>query len=234
LTVIAVACQLSAETMGCQGSKAAKAGAPGAAPPQESPIRALTAGSEAAKVAGDGEKTASSASFEASTTAVAGKQTSSTLSYGNESARLSGGTASGNAQSHVTLRRQATICTERHELDTMVVEFSSHDSTVGSAIGRNCKEMQWKVMFDLDAAPIHIKLHVQEHKLHSNEVSIECNGQDIFHGAGPHAKTKMIEDFRYEWPFRATIRGISEINVYMRMRTKFGNYNALFFTFVRD
>jgi len=93
----------------------------------------------------------------------------------------------------------------------MVVEFSSHDSTVGSMIGRNCKDVRWKVMYDRDATPIDIKLHVQEHNLHSNEVEIECNGQPIFHGAGAHAKAKMVEDFRYQWPFRGAIQGINEL-----------------------
>jgi hypothetical protein len=66
-------------------------------------------------------------------------------------------------------------------------------------------------MYDRDADPIDIKLHVQEHKLHSNEVAIECNGQPIFHGAGAHAKAKLVEDFRYEWSFRGTIQGINEL-----------------------
>jgi hypothetical protein len=96
----------------------------------------------------------------------------------------------------------------------MVTKFSCHDSTVGNAIGRNCKEMQWTVRYDRRAAPIDIKLHVQEHKLHSNEVRIESNGESIFHGAGEHAKTKMIEDFSYEWPFRASILGLGERNCF--------------------
>jgi hypothetical protein len=116
--------------------------------------------------------------------------------------------------SHGFLKKSRTLCTESNELDIMVVEFTSHDSTVGSLIGRNCKEMRWKVMHDRGADPIDIKLHVQEHKLHHNDVSIESNGQEIFCGAGPHAKTKMIEDFHYQWPFRATMRGINEENFF--------------------
>lgn len=69
-------------------------------------------------------------------------------------------------------------------------------------------------MYDRDADPIDIKLHVQEHKLHSNEVEIQCNGQPIFHGAGSHAKAKMTEDFRYQWPFRGAIQGINERNLF--------------------
>jgi hypothetical protein len=116
-----------------------------------------------------------------------------------------------NGSSPGLLRKHHSLVTDKKELDIMVVEFSSHDSTVGSIIGRNCKDMRWKVMFDRDADPIDIKLHVQEHNLHSNEVEIECDGQSIFHGAGTHAKAKMIEDFRYQWSFRGAIQGINEL-----------------------
>jgi len=106
------------------------------------------------------------------------------------------------------------MATKKHDLDIMVTSFSAHDSTVGSALGRNCKEVNWKVMYDRDQAPIDIKLHVQEHKLHSNEVSIESNGQAIFHGAGAHAKSKMMEDFTYQWPFRGSILGVNETHFF--------------------
>jgi hypothetical protein len=59
----------------------------------------------------------------------------------------------------------------------MVVEFTAHDSTVGSVIGRNAKEMKWKVMCDIHADPIDVKLNVQEHKLHYHAVSVESNGR---------------------------------------------------------
>jgi len=105
----------------------------------------------------------------------------------------------------------------------MVVEFSSRDSTVGSVIGRNCKEMHWKVMYDREATPVDIKLHVQENKLHSNEVKIQSDGKPIFHGAGAHAKTKMTDDFRYQWPFRGTIQGINELNYFQVQPANFSN-----------
>jgi hypothetical protein len=67
-------------------------------------------------------------------------------------------------------------------------------------------------MHDRGVAPIDIKLHVQEHKLHSNEVNVESNGQSIFAAGGSHAK--IIDDFHHQWPFRATIRGINEANFF--------------------
>lgn len=84
-------------------------------------------------------------------------------------------------------------------------------------------------MYDCDADPIDIKLHVQEHKLHSNEVEIECNGQPIFHGAGAHAKAKMTEDFRYQWSFRGTIKGINELNYFQVNPTHSSNSGETWF-----
>jgi len=112
------------------------------------------------------------------------------------------------------LRKDRTSCLDGNQVDIMVVEFRSHDSTVGSAIGRNHRETQWKVMYDHTKAPIDIKLQAQEHKLHSHEVSVECNGLHILHGAGNHTKAKMAEDFHYQWPFRATIRGVNEVGFF--------------------
>jgi hypothetical protein len=112
------------------------------------------------------------------------------------------------------LLKQPTLCTDRHELDVMVMEFSCHDSTIGNAVGRNCKHMHWRVGYDRKASPIDINLHVQVKKIHNNEIRIECDGETIFGGPVEHAKTKMIEDVCCQWPLRATIRGISEYNFF--------------------
>lgn len=109
--------------------------------------------------------------------------------------------------------QQRTLCTERNEIHVMVTKFSCHNSTVGNAIGRNSKEIRWMVGFDRNASPLDIKLHIQEHKLHDTGVRIEVNGQPIFTGAG-EMKSTMTEDFRYQWPLRATIRGLSERNFF--------------------
>jgi hypothetical protein len=112
------------------------------------------------------------------------------------------------------LKKQRTLCTDSNDLDVMVVEFTAHDSTVGSVIGRNSKEMRWKVLCDIHADPVDLKLNVQEHKLHYHEVSVESNGQYLLHGAGSHKMVKMVEDFHFQWPFRATIRGINEVGFF--------------------
>lgn len=108
------------------------------------------------------------------------------------------------------LRTQNTLCTDRYELDVMVSQFTSHDSTVGNAIGRSCKEVQWKIMYDLDAPALDINLKVQENKLHRHTASVESKSHPISLSTAARAKARLAEDLRYQWPLRATIRGINE------------------------
>lgn len=68
-------------------------------------------------------------------------------------------------------------------------------------------------MYDLHSEPIDIRVKVQEHKLHYNGVSVECNDHAIFCGADGQ-KAKMIEDLHFQWPFRATIRGVGAPDVF--------------------
>jgi hypothetical protein len=152
--------------------------------------------------------------------ALAGSVASSDWHYG-------GSQIEGFQTNHQMMRRHPALFTTRHEVDVMISQFTSHDSTVGNAIGRNCKDMQWMVMYDLDKAPISISLHVQEHKLHYNEVRIECNGKPIFQGAGSQTKGRMIEDFYYEWPLCGAIRGMNETN-YFELRAFGCGYGTWF------
>jgi hypothetical protein len=80
-------------------------------------------------------------------------------------------------------------------------------------IGRDAKEVQWKVVYDRDAAPIDIKLKVQKHKVHYHEVGVESNGEQILTGPGADM-AKMKADFQYKWPLRATLRGIGVENFF--------------------
>jgi hypothetical protein len=109
--------------------------------------------------------------------------------------------------------QQRTLCTDRNDIDIVVTKFVCQSSTMGNAIGRSCKEIHWAVGYDRRAAPLDLKLHVQEHKLHSTGVRVELDNQPIFGGAGS-AKLTMTEDFCYRWPLRATILGISERGFY--------------------
>lgn len=210
--------------MGCQASKSAAT--PAKAPTQQSPTKTLLESAEVAKVGVDAVAPGSSVEGAAlGPLASPNDEMHKTLHTSAEGEALSSSPAENPTNGAVAmgvqdapcehpLLMERTSCSGRHDLDLMVVAFSSHDSTVGNAIGRNHREMHWKVMYDHDADPIDIKLQVQEHKLHSQEVSIQSNGQYILHGAGSHAKAKLSEDFHYHWPLQAAIRGLNDVNFF--------------------
>jgi len=112
------------------------------------------------------------------------------------------------------LRKQRTQVVDKNELDIMITEFSCHDSTVLSTLGKHCMEAKWKVQAGHDMTPIDIKIHVDKSVFSSPEVHVVSNGQSLFHSQGGYTKANMQEDFRYKWPFRATTRGINEIDVF--------------------
>jgi len=109
-------------------------------------------------------------------------------------------------------------------LDVFLSSFSAHDSTVGSMIGRNSKVFEWTVDYDRNAAPIDIKLTIQERKLHTNEVGIEVNGRHIFSGAGSHTTAPLHEDFRYQWPLQAVVWGIKEVDFFETWHLQSGRW----------
>jgi len=115
--------------------------------------------------------------------------------------------------SHAMRKKALTLVSDKHELDVFVSQFTSHDSTMGSVVGRNSKEVMWKIIYDRDAKPLDIKMHVQEHKLHYHDVGIECDGQFLLAGAGSSA-AKVKEDFSYKWPFRGNVFGVNEVNFF--------------------
>jgi len=199
--------------MGCQSSKAVQA--PVQMPAPQSSTRTLLEGPDGKKEIsnasapelGEAHRPVPPTSVEHPVAPTASRSSNGQKTNTPMSASVNSNAPADSVGSHGSihgLRKQRTVCTGSQELDVMVVGYAAHDSTVGSALGRNCKQVQWKVMYDREAAPIDIKVNVQEHKLHSNEVHIESDGQSIFQGAGPHAKTKMTEDFHYQWSSVAT------------------------------
>jgi hypothetical protein len=80
-------------------------------------------------------------------------------------------------------------------------------------IGRNSKEVLWKINYDRDEKPLDVKMKVQEHKLHYHEVGIECDGLALLAGAGS-AVAKMKQDFSFTWPFRGNVFGVNEVNFF--------------------
>jgi hypothetical protein len=188
--------------MGCQGSKP-KAGLP---EKRDLPATATSTLSKTLLAAGEVAEATKSKDHLSSTGEGIGVTSSD--------ATPSNGAQRNGTNSFAMLKnQQRALCTDRNEINMMVRKFFCQSSTVGNAIGRNSKEIHWAVGHDRRAPPLDIKLHVQEHKLHSTGVRVELNGQPIFGGAGA-AKSPMMEDFCYRWPLRATIRGISEQNFY--------------------
>jgi len=112
------------------------------------------------------------------------------------------------------LRKQRTQVVNKNELDIMVTEYACHDSHVLSSLGKHCKEARWKVQIGHDTTPVDIRIHVDKSVFSSPEVGITSDGQTLFHSQGGYTKANMHEDFRYKWPFRATITGIDERNFF--------------------
>jgi hypothetical protein len=189
--------------MGCQGSKGVQ---PGSAKKQSvrksatkrDPKKTLLAATETAE-----EKQKVS---ELSTPNASVAQGSPALP-GINNATLSDSVIANRTNNSIMLRDQCTRCTDRTELELMVMKFSCRDGPAGDAMESTCKEMQWIVGYDRKADPIDIKLHVQQH---DNDVRIESNGEPIFQGASENTMAKMLEDFCYQWPLRANIHGISK------------------------
>lgn len=192
--------------MGCQGSKSAKACKP------NKQCDLVTSSPQSPG------KTLLGASEENATTKTLGESVEAMPPQATEARGVPAGMdgiapTSGTYRDTMLRNQQRTLCTDATELDIMVTNFSCHNSTVGNAIGRNCKELHWAVIYDRKSSPIDIKLSIQEHKLHSTGVRIDLDGQPILCGAGG-VKSTMVEDFCYQWPLRATIRGISERNFF--------------------
>jgi len=233
-------------SMGCQSSKGAdsallspkrsstptpQSDTPPSTPPKtllDNPEGKREAGRASAPIVSELVDARRSSFLSSGSSSEEGSNASSSLNRGHSFLDVSSIRPADIVHSHASRRglKQRTFCTASKELDIMVVGFTSHDNAVGSALGRNCKQKRWSVMYDREAPPIEIKLHVQEHKLHSNEVRIECDGESIFQGAGLRAKSRLTEDFHYEWSFRGTIQGINEPNYFEVHPAHVANYGG--------
>jgi hypothetical protein len=90
------------------------------------------------------------------------------------------------------------------EVDVLVTKF-----TCSTKI--HSKDIAWRVQASRDLHPLEINAHVDKSILSSPEVSVACNDQKIFPTSSDLAKGKLLEDFRYQWPFRGTLReGLNE------------------------
>mmetsp|Transcript_50000 Transcript_50000/g.88045 ORF Transcript_50000/g.88045 Transcript_50000/m.88045 type:complete len:566 (+) Transcript_50000:77-1774(+) len=112
------------------------------------------------------------------------------------------------------LRKQRTVVVDNNELDVMVTEFSCHDSSVLTALGKHSKEAKWKVQVGQDTDPVDITLHVDMGVVSGPAVQVSSNGRTVFKTAGGYTRKAMYDDFEHRWPFRGKIRGMHEPNVF--------------------
>jgi len=94
----------------------------------------------------------------------------------------------------------------------MVLEFSCRDSSAFTAIGKNCKEVKWRVAA-MGSEPVEVGLHVEKLPHMSPEVSISANGNKLF-PLGSKAKEKLKADFEQRWPFRGVAKHINQKNFF--------------------
>mmetsp|Transcript_124918 Transcript_124918/g.388881 ORF Transcript_124918/g.388881 Transcript_124918/m.388881 type:complete len:491 (-) Transcript_124918:30-1502(-) len=109
-------------------------------------------------------------------------------------------------------RRARTIEAPRQELDMMVLQFSCHDESAFTAIGKNCKEMKWKIGA-MGTEPVDIILHVEKLPGRSPEVSITADSKKLFPLGGKN-KEKLKTDFQQKWPFRGVAKDVDKKNFF--------------------
>jgi len=116
------------------------------------------------------------------------------------------------------LHRARTQSINTKQLDFMVTHFSSHDSSVLRKLGQHSKELKWKVQPGVGAKTIEITIHVDKSVVTSARVYVMSDKDRIFPTNGED-QSKMVQDFRYHWPFRGTIKGFNEKG-FFEMRPK--------------
>jgi len=112
-----------------------------------------------------------------------------------------------------TLRRRArTIEAPRQELDMMVLEFTCQDESAFTAIGKNCKEVKWRIGA-MGTEPMDVHLHVEKLPGRTPEVSIIGNGLKLYPLGGKN-REKLKTDFQQKWPFRGIAKHIDKKNFF--------------------
>lgn len=106
--------------------------------------------------------------------------------------------------------RKRTVNIDVNEVDFMVTEFTSYDSSFLRALGSHSKVEKWKVHVTGREEAIEIEVQVDKGVVGGPEVCIKVDGQQLFPKQGKSKKAKLKEDFLYKWPFRGQARGINE------------------------
>jgi hypothetical protein len=101
-------------------------------------------------------------------------------------------------------KKQGTVSLKREDVDVLVTKFTCNTKI-------HAKDIAWRVQASRDLPPLEINAHVDKSILSRAEVSVTCDDEKLFPSASDLAKGKLLEDFRYQWPFRGTLReGLNE------------------------
>jgi len=95
----------------------------------------------------------------------------------------------------------------------MVLEFSCQDGSAFTALGKNCKEVRWRVAA-MGSEPMEIKLSIEKLPVGSPTVGITYNSNKLFPLGGSKTKDKLKTDFEQKWPFRGQARNIEKRNFF--------------------
>eukprot|EP00930_Biecheleria_cincta_P008844 TRINITY_DN110447_c0_g1_i1.p1 TRINITY_DN110447_c0_g1~~TRINITY_DN110447_c0_g1_i1.p1 ORF type:complete len:450 (-),score=72.05 TRINITY_DN110447_c0_g1_i1:9-1358(-) len=113
-----------------------------------------------------------------------------------------------------SMAKSRTVQMDKMEIDFMVLEYSSRDSSVLSTLGKHCKESSWTIAVGHDSVPLHIVLHVDKQVALAPEVYVMCNGDRIFPLEHNREKAKLRQDFKWSKNFRGTIKGLAAKNFF--------------------
>jgi len=108
------------------------------------------------------------------------------------------------------MRRSKTVAvsTSNADLDFSVVEFTSHDDSVLTYLGKHCKESKWKISLGPDSKLMEVKISVDKQIASSHEVTVTCDDEKVF-PEGNVRKSKLAADFEWVKPFRGALKGLN-------------------------
>jgi len=119
------------------------------------------------------------------------------------------------------MKRSKTVAvsTSNADLDFSVVEFTCHDDSVLTYLGKHCKESKWKISLGPDRKLMEVKISVDKQIASSPEVTVMCDDEKVF-PEGNVMKSKLAADFEWVKPFRGALKGLN-VKDYFLVRPTF-------------
>lgn len=110
-------------------------------------------------------------------------------------------------------QRSRTSNIKDGEIDFRVLQFTCHDNTFLSGVGKHCQESRWLLEVAGQSQPVDILVTVDKQVMSAPEVHVTCNSKQVF-PASSKDKAKLQEDFSWRWPFRGVVRGLQVPDAY--------------------